>query len=50
DREGVAAERSGDDTPIKGKNLDKGEAAAERVSDDIEEMATVLTSIDATTV
>nr|GFC72187.1 hypothetical protein [Tanacetum cinerariifolium] len=46
DREGVAAERSRDDAPIKGRNLDEGEAAAERVSDDIEEMATVLTSID----
>nr|GFB19507.1 hypothetical protein [Tanacetum cinerariifolium] len=50
DREGVAAERSEDDAPIKGRNLDKGETAAERVSDDIEEMATVLTSMDAATV
>nr|GFB58652.1 hypothetical protein [Tanacetum cinerariifolium] len=49
DREGVAAERSGDDAPIKGRNLDEGEAAAERVSDDTEEMATVLTSMDAAT-
>nr|GEU59820.1 hypothetical protein [Tanacetum cinerariifolium] len=50
DREGVAAERSGDDAPIKGRNLDEGEAVAERVSDDTEEMVTVLTSMDATTV
>nr|GEX76533.1 synaptobrevin, longin-like domain protein [Tanacetum cinerariifolium] len=50
DREGVATERSRDDAPIKGRNLDEGEAAAERVSDDTEEMATVLTSMDATTV
>nr|GEV45055.1 hypothetical protein [Tanacetum cinerariifolium] len=50
DREGVAAERSGDDAPINGRNLDEGEAAAERVSDDTEEMATVLTSMDASTV
>nr|GEW03025.1 hypothetical protein [Tanacetum cinerariifolium] len=50
DREGVDAERSRDDAPIKGRNLDEKEAAAERVSDDTEEMATVLTSIDATTV
>nr|GEV30165.1 hypothetical protein [Tanacetum cinerariifolium] len=50
DREGVAAERSRDDAPIKGRNLDEGEAAAERVSDDTEEMATVLTSMDAATV
>nr|GFD46021.1 hypothetical protein [Tanacetum cinerariifolium] len=47
---GVDAERSGDNTPIKGRNLDEGEVAAERVSDDTEEMATVLISIDATTV
>nr|GEX48637.1 hypothetical protein [Tanacetum cinerariifolium] len=31
----------------QGKRLDEGEEAAERVSDDIEEMATVLTSMDA---
>nr|GEW38287.1 putative reverse transcriptase domain-containing protein [Tanacetum cinerariifolium] len=50
DIERVAAERSRDDAPIKGRNLDEGEAAAERVSDDTEEMATILTSIDAATV
>nr|GFA48889.1 hypothetical protein [Tanacetum cinerariifolium] len=50
DREGVVAERSGDDVPIKGKNLDEREAATERVSDDTEEMAIVLTSMDVTTV
>nr|GEV62765.1 hypothetical protein [Tanacetum cinerariifolium] len=50
DIEGVNAERSRDDAPIKGRNLDEGEAAAERVSDDTEEMATVLTYIDAATV
>nr|GFB39611.1 hypothetical protein [Tanacetum cinerariifolium] len=33
-KEGLVGERSGDDAPIKGKNLDEGEAAAERVSDD----------------
>nr|GEZ50987.1 hypothetical protein [Tanacetum cinerariifolium] len=49
-REGVAAERSRDDAPIKGRSLDKGEAAAERTSDDTEEMETVLTSMDAATV
>nr|GEZ13728.1 hypothetical protein [Tanacetum cinerariifolium] len=38
------------DAPIKGRNLDEGEAASERVSDDTEEMATILTSMDATTV
>nr|GEZ35925.1 hypothetical protein [Tanacetum cinerariifolium] len=50
DKEGVAAKGSGDDAPIKGRNLDEGEAAAERVSDDTKEMATVLTSMDATIV
>nr|GEY63400.1 hypothetical protein [Tanacetum cinerariifolium] len=50
DREGLAVERSGDDAPIKGRNLDEGEASAERVSDDTEEMATVLTSMDAISV
>nr|GFC90681.1 hypothetical protein [Tanacetum cinerariifolium] len=31
DREGVAAIRSGDDTPIKGRSMDEGEAATERI-------------------
>nr|GEV17840.1 hypothetical protein [Tanacetum cinerariifolium] len=34
----------------KGRSLDEGEAAAERISDDSKEMATVLTSMDAATV
>nr|GEX17482.1 xylulose kinase-1 [Tanacetum cinerariifolium] len=50
DKEGVVAERSGDDALIKGRNLDEGEAVAKRVSDDTKEMATVLTSIETTTV
>nr|GFB77881.1 hypothetical protein [Tanacetum cinerariifolium] len=50
DKEGVAATRSGDDAPIKGRSMDEGEAATERISDDSKEMATVLTSMDATTV
>nr|GEW87660.1 hypothetical protein [Tanacetum cinerariifolium] len=50
DREGVAATRSGDDAPIKRRSMDEGEAATKRLSDDIEEMATVLTSMDAATV
>nr|GFC74631.1 hypothetical protein [Tanacetum cinerariifolium] len=50
DKQRVAAEGSRDDAPIKGRNLDKGEAAAERASNDTEEMATVLTSMDAATV
>nr|GEU32293.1 retrovirus-related Pol polyprotein from transposon TNT 1-94 [Tanacetum cinerariifolium] len=47
DRDGVAAQRSRDDALIKGRSLDEGEAAAERISNDSEEMATVLTSMDA---
>nr|GEY98191.1 synaptobrevin, longin-like domain protein [Tanacetum cinerariifolium] len=50
DRDGVAVERSKDDAPINRRSLDEGEAVAERVSNDSEEMATVLTSIDAATV
>nr|GFB97060.1 hypothetical protein [Tanacetum cinerariifolium] len=50
DRDGVAAQRSGDDALIKGRSLDEGEAAAERISDDSEEMTTILTSMDAATV
>nr|GEY87688.1 putative ribonuclease H-like domain-containing protein [Tanacetum cinerariifolium] len=45
DIEGVVAKRSGDDAPIKRRSMDEGEAATERISDDSEEMATVLTSI-----
>nr|GEZ72717.1 hypothetical protein [Tanacetum cinerariifolium] len=40
----------GNDALIKGRNLDEGEAAAERVSDDTKEMTTVLTSMDATSI
>nr|GEY65295.1 hypothetical protein [Tanacetum cinerariifolium] len=50
DREGVAAKQSRDDAPIKGRSINEGEAAAERISNDSEEIARVLTSIDAATV
>nr|GFB80572.1 synaptobrevin, longin-like domain protein [Tanacetum cinerariifolium] len=50
DRESVAAKQSGDDTPIKGRSINEGEAAAERISDDLEELAKVLTSMDAATI
>nr|GFA12526.1 hypothetical protein [Tanacetum cinerariifolium] len=50
DREGIAATRSRDDAPIQGRSIDEGEATTERISDDTEEMATVLTSMDAVTV
>nr|GEV30585.1 retrovirus-related Pol polyprotein from transposon TNT 1-94 [Tanacetum cinerariifolium] len=47
EREGLAAKSSGDDAPIKGRSIDEEEATTERISDDSEEMATVLTSMDA---
>nr|GFC93061.1 hypothetical protein [Tanacetum cinerariifolium] len=50
DREGVVAKQSGDDAPIKGRSINEGEAAAERISNDPEDVARVLTSIDAATV
>nr|GEX36416.1 hypothetical protein [Tanacetum cinerariifolium] len=50
EREGAAATNSRDDAPIKVRSMNEGEAATERVSDDTEEMATVLTSMDAATV
>nr|GEV34409.1 hypothetical protein [Tanacetum cinerariifolium] len=50
EREGLASKIPGDDAPIKGRSMDEGEAATESVSDDTEEMATILTSMDATTV
>nr|GFA13711.1 hypothetical protein [Tanacetum cinerariifolium]GFA13726.1 hypothetical protein [Tanacetum cinerariifolium] len=50
DRESVAAKQSRDDAPIKGRSIYEGEATAERISDDSEELARVLTSMDAVTV
>nr|GFD13245.1 hypothetical protein [Tanacetum cinerariifolium] len=50
DREGVAAKQSGDDASIKGRSINEGEAATERISNDSEEIAKVLTSMDAATV
>nr|GFB27511.1 putative ribonuclease H-like domain-containing protein [Tanacetum cinerariifolium] len=50
DREGVAAKQSGDDAPIKGKSINEWEPATERISNDPEEIARVLTSMEATTV
>nr|GFD21730.1 hypothetical protein [Tanacetum cinerariifolium] len=49
DKDIGVVEQSGDDAPIKGRRLDVGDEASERVSDDTKEMATVLTSIDAAT-
>nr|GFC84853.1 hypothetical protein [Tanacetum cinerariifolium] len=50
DKEGVIGDKSRDDAPIKGRSNNEGEAAAERISNDSEEIARVLTSMDATTV
>nr|GFA54670.1 hypothetical protein [Tanacetum cinerariifolium] len=50
DRECNTAKQSRDDTPIKGRSINEGEAAAERISNDSEEIARVLTSMDAATV
>nr|GFC82593.1 hypothetical protein [Tanacetum cinerariifolium] len=47
---GVIGDRSGDDAPIKGRSNNEGEAAAERIINDLEEIARVLTSMDAATV
>nr|GEY05778.1 hypothetical protein [Tanacetum cinerariifolium] len=50
DKEGVIGDKSGDDAPIKGRSTNEGEAAAKRMSNDSEEIARVLTSMDAATV
>nr|GFA22120.1 hypothetical protein [Tanacetum cinerariifolium] len=50
DKEDVAATQSGDDAPIKGRSINEGEAAAERISNDSKEVERVLISIDAATV
>nr|GEZ67439.1 hypothetical protein [Tanacetum cinerariifolium] len=50
DREAVATKQSREDAPIKGKSNNKGEAAAERISNDSEEITRVLTSMDAATI
>nr|GFC08459.1 hypothetical protein [Tanacetum cinerariifolium] len=50
DREGVASKLSGEDDPIKGRSNNEGEAVAERISNDSEEIARVLTFMDAATV
>nr|GFB83566.1 hypothetical protein [Tanacetum cinerariifolium] len=47
DKEGNTAKQSGDDAPIKGRSINEGELAAERISNDSEEIARVLTSMDA---
>nr|GFA38031.1 leucine-rich repeat protein [Tanacetum cinerariifolium] len=46
-REGVAAKQSRDDASIKGRRINEGDAAAERINNDLEDIARVLTSMDA---
>nr|GFD46306.1 hypothetical protein [Tanacetum cinerariifolium] len=46
DKEGVIGDKSGDDAPINGRRSNEGEAAAERISTDSEEITRVLTSLD----
>nr|GFB56386.1 hypothetical protein [Tanacetum cinerariifolium] len=50
DREAVATKQSGEDAPIKGRSTNEGEASAERIDNDSEEIARVLNSMDAATV
>nr|GFB88009.1 hypothetical protein [Tanacetum cinerariifolium] len=50
DQDGVIGDKSGDNAPIKGRSNTEGEAPAERISNDSEEIARVLTSMDAATV
>nr|GEY95184.1 hypothetical protein [Tanacetum cinerariifolium] len=50
DKKDVAVTQSRDDAPIKGRSINEEEAATERISNDSEEIARVLTSIDAATV
>nr|GEW19102.1 hypothetical protein [Tanacetum cinerariifolium] len=50
DREGVATKQSRVDAPINGRSNNEGEAVAERISNELEEIARVLTSMDAATV
>nr|GFC66102.1 hypothetical protein [Tanacetum cinerariifolium] len=50
DKEDVVVTHSGDDALIKRKSINEGEAAAKRISNDLEEVAKVLTSMDAATV
>nr|GFC62009.1 hypothetical protein [Tanacetum cinerariifolium] len=50
DKEDVAATQSKDDAPTKGRSINEGEAAAERISNNSEEVERVLSSMDAVTV
>nr|GFC96859.1 hypothetical protein [Tanacetum cinerariifolium] len=49
DRDSDAAKHSRDDAPIKGRSINEREAANERISNDSEDVARVLISMDAAT-
>nr|GEZ59143.1 hypothetical protein [Tanacetum cinerariifolium] len=50
DKDRGVADKYGDDAPIKGRSMDEGDEAAEKGSNDTEEIINVLTSMDAATV
>nr|GFD41915.1 hypothetical protein [Tanacetum cinerariifolium] len=50
DKDGVIGAKSVDAAPIKGRSSYEWEAPTERISNDLEEIARVLTSMDAATV
>nr|GFD25890.1 hypothetical protein [Tanacetum cinerariifolium] len=50
DKDGVIRDKSGDDATIKGRSNNEGEAPAERISNDSEEIPRVLTSMDVATI
>nr|GFA58283.1 hypothetical protein [Tanacetum cinerariifolium] len=50
DKDGVIGDKSRDDAPIKGMSNNEGEAPAERISNDSEEIARVLIFMDSATV
>nr|GFC62275.1 hypothetical protein [Tanacetum cinerariifolium] len=50
EKDGVIGDKSVDDAPIKGRSSYEGEAPTKRISNDSEEIARVLTSIDAATI
>nr|GFC74312.1 hypothetical protein [Tanacetum cinerariifolium] len=50
EKDGVIGDKFGDDAPIKGRSNNEGEAPAKRISNDSEEIARVLTSMDAATI
>nr|GFD04098.1 hypothetical protein [Tanacetum cinerariifolium] len=47
DKEGVIGDKSGDDTPIKGRSTNEGEAAAERIKSDTPKKKKLQEQIDA---